>query len=209
MHFTFVAATGLFALSSLTAAIPVSAGTCLDDAHAQQVAENFRILITDYSNYTASQVLCENFVDYSDSVNELINSGCPNGTSPLGSPTFTDRNNFEAGQDSQPNIPFEILNIWHGCGMVAMRWRSPNPGTVTPEQQVTGLIIMEVTFNGWTAEQRYLIQNVYSEFNSGAWLYDLGVFQPSCTAEGAATNATSNTTASTLTKRFSSLFPAV
>lgn len=72
--------------------------------------------------------------DYSDSVIELIDGGCPNSSPgpaayiPLGSATFDSRATFEAGQGGQPNITFELLNVWHNCDTVTLRWRSPNPG---------------------------------------------------------------------------------
>lgn len=158
---------------------------CLDDGAAQKVAENFRSLITNYSNASAAAYLTEDFHDYSDGVNTLINSGCPNGPQPLGSPTFTSLESFQAGQGSQPNIPFEILNVWHGCDFVAMRWKSPQPQATgpTPQEQVQGIIVMEVCQGG--EQEAWVIDTVYSEFNSGAWLYDLEVFKPTCDASGA------------------------
>lgn len=35
----------------------------------------------------------------------------------------------------------------------------------------------------------WIINTVYSEFNSGAWLYDLGIFVPTCDAGTAAPGA--------------------
>ena len=157
---------------------------CMTDDDANRVANNFRTLITDYSNATAARVLCTDFTDYSDSVNELINNGCLNGPQPLGSATFSSLEEFQAGQGGQPNIPFEILNVWHNCDTVTMRWRSTSPGFVQPEEQVVGIVVMETVYSG--GEEPYLIDTVYSEFNSGAWLYDLGVFVPSCNSTAAA-----------------------
>lgn len=156
---------------------------CMTDPDAERVANNFAKLIENYSDDLAEQVLCTSFTDYSDSVNELINNGCPNGPKTLGSATFTSLSDFEAGQGAQPSIPFEILNVWHNCDTVTMRWRSTTPGTVQPEEQVTGIVVMETTFKG--GSEPWLIETVYSEFNSGAWLYDLGVFKPSCNATSA------------------------
>ena len=190
MRGTLLTLTGLV---SLTFALPPGQGPsnsnniatrqqpCLDDGSAQKVAENFRTLITNYSNASAAAFLTEDFVDYSDGVNTLINSGCPNGPQALGAPTFTSLEDFQAGQGSQPNIPFEILNVWHGCDFVTMRWRSsaPEANGVQPQQQVTGVVVMEVCQG---ASEPWVIDTVYSEFNSGAWLYDLGVFVPTCNA---------------------------
>lgn len=63
-----------------------------------------------------------------------------------------------------------------------MRWKSSAPGgPASPQQQVTGIIVME-TVCAKKGGEKNKIKTVYSEFNSGAWLYDLGVFVPSCGA---------------------------
>jgi len=153
--------------------------TCMTYEQAQVVANNFQTLIANYSNSLADQVLTVGFEDYSDSVTELINSGCT-GPQALGSVTFDSRAAFEAGQASQPAIPFEILNLWYACeGPVVIRWRSAQ----TPEE-VTGNIVMETTRNTNSSSEPWLINTVYSEFNSGAWLVNLGVFKPNCSANG-------------------------
>lgn len=152
-------------------------GACMTDADAQTVANNFEALIANYSDALANATLTENFHDYTDSVIELIDSGCPNGPVPLGVPTFDSRASFEIGQGSQPPIPFKQLNVWHNCETVTLRWMS----AMTPSN-VTGIIVMETTKSNGT----WLINTVYSEFNSGAWLVDLGVFKPTnCSAGGA------------------------
>ncbi|KAK4541063.1 hypothetical protein LTR36_008288 [Oleoguttula mirabilis] len=152
--------------------------TCMTYDQAQVVANNFKTLIASYSDALADQVLTVDFTDYSDSVTELINSGCT-GPQALGSVTFDSRAAFEAGQAAQPAIPFEILNLWYACeGPVVIRWRSAQ----TP-QLITGNIVMETTRSANTSEP-WLINTVYSEFNSGAWLVNLGVFTANCSADG-------------------------
>jgi len=152
--------------------------TCMTYDQATVVANNFQTLIAAYSDALAEQVLTVDFQDYSDSVTELINSGCT-GPQALGSVTFDGRAAFEAGQGSQPAIPFEILNMWYACtGPVVIRWRSAQ----TPEI-VTGNIVLE-TERSTNGTEPWLISTVYSEFNSGAWLVNLGVFVPNCTASG-------------------------
>lgn len=49
---------------------------CMSDADAQQVVTNFQTLIAAYSDELAEAALTVDFIDYSDSVNELINEGC-------------------------------------------------------------------------------------------------------------------------------------
>jgi len=150
----------------------------MTNAQAVKVAQNFRALIHETFNSTlAKTALTKDFTDYSDSVIELIDSGCT-GPVALTTPTFTSRSAFIAGQSSQPPIPFKILNMWHTCSTVIIRWRASAPGTITTTQEpVTGIIVMET--QPASGEEPFKIQTVFSEFNSGAWLYDLGVFVPS------------------------------
>jgi len=152
--------------------------TCMTYDQATVVANNFKTLIAAYSDELANEVLTVDFEDYSDSVTELINSGCT-GPAALGSVTFDSRASFESGQGSQPAIPFEILNLWYACeGPVVIRWRSAQ----SPEI-ITGNIVLE-TERGTNSSEPWLISTVYSEFNSGAWLVNLGVFVPNCSANG-------------------------
>ena len=66
--------------------------------------------------------------------------------------------------------------------------------TVKPEQLVTGIVVIEAVANTDTSvSQPWLMETVYSEFNSGAWLYDLGNFTPSCTAAGLPKSGNSTT----------------
>lgn len=88
--------------------------------------------------------------------------------------TFDSRSAFEAGQGDQASIPFEKLNVWYSCDAVFLRWRT----ALTPEF-VTGIIVMETTQNTGDSAEPWLINTVYSEFNSGAWLVDIGTFTPS------------------------------
>ncbi|KAK1090587.1 hypothetical protein LTR48_007998, partial [Friedmanniomyces endolithicus] len=142
--------------------------TCMTFDQATAVANNFKSLISAYSNATADEYLAVDFMDYSDSVTTLIDSGCTSPL-PLGSVTFGSRAAFEAGQGSQPDIPFEILNMWYACtGPVVIRWRSAQTPNI-----VTGNIVME-TVRDTTGSEPWLIKTVYSEFNSGDWLVNLG-----------------------------------
>ena len=169
-----------FALGALAAPRALSrrddGDWCMTDDEATHVAQNFQGLISNYSNAAAELVLCTTFTDYSDSVSELINGGCANGPAPLGQPTFSSLAAFEAGQGSQPNIEFTILKTYNACDAVTIRWRTTSPGT----QFVTGIIVAEVVRA--SGPEPWLIETVYSEFNSGAWLVDLGLVQANCTA---------------------------
>jgi len=200
-----IAAFSLFTLGALARPAPgqSNGNPCLNNDHALKVANNFKDLISAYTDETAEAVLCTDVTDYSDSVITLMDSGCPS-SAPAGSPlpfkalgsaTFDSLDTFKDGQGGQPNITFDIQNVWHSCGEVIVRWRSPMPNPyqgapgslpdapVNNEEQVTGIAVLETAFNGWNAAQPFLIGRIWSEFNSGAWLYDLGVYKPAnCTA---------------------------
>jgi len=96
-----------------------------------------------------------------------------------------------------PAIPFEILNVWYSCDTVTIRWRSAQTPQIVSTRsitssstlqsdsrnQVTGIIVLETVFAPSGDQFPWKISAVYSEFNSGSWLVNLGVFQPSnCTA---------------------------
>jgi hypothetical protein len=175
---------GLLAAGAMASPLVERATTCMTTAQAVKVAQNFRALIHDTFNTTLAQTsMTADFTDYSDSVIELINSGCSTPQT-LGDATFTSRAAFIQGQSGQPPIPFNILNLWHTCSTVIIRWRASAPGTITTTQEpVTGIIVIETSKNPKkNTDQPFLINTVFSEFNSGAWLYDLGVFVPNCTA---------------------------
>jgi len=72
-------------------------------------------------------------------------------------------------QGTQANIPFRILNVWHNCNTVTLRWVS----ALVP-QQVQGIDVLEIVQSGRGAKAQWLIEKVFGEFNSGAWLVDGG-----------------------------------
>ena len=108
-----------FALTAIVAPAPSTGAnsqpSCMTAASANKVANNFKDLINLHFNKTlAREALCEDFHDYSDGVNELINAGCT-GPNTLGAATFSSRTEFINSQSTQPPIPFSILNLWHTC----------------------------------------------------------------------------------------------
>ncbi|KAK4549524.1 hypothetical protein LTR36_006521 [Oleoguttula mirabilis] len=175
--FTAIATASLIALSAASPE-PIfkrDDAACMTQAEAQVVANNFQELIADYTVEAANAYLTTDFEDNTDSVTELINGGC-SGPETLGVATFTSRAAFEAAQGAQDAIPFEQLNVWYNCDTVFLRWRT----ALTPES-VTGIIVGETTqnTNATTADaEPWLINTLYSEFNSGAWLVDTGSFVP-------------------------------
>ena len=80
---SYIIAASLFAASAFAAPettfgkrLAKRSPACMSSSDAQQVATNFKDLIADYSDALAESSLTTDFTDYSDSVNELINSGC-------------------------------------------------------------------------------------------------------------------------------------
>lgn len=77
-----VLALATIAFTASAAATPFGWGTqrttsnCMSDSDASKVANNFRTLIASYSDAFANETLAVDFVDYSDSVIELINGAC-------------------------------------------------------------------------------------------------------------------------------------
>lgn len=60
-------------------------------------------------------------MDYSSAVNIIMNKGAQFPKNITG-PTFAGRQAFMDGQGSQPQIPFERLQTFHGCDSVSLRW---------------------------------------------------------------------------------------
>ncbi|KXL48285.1 hypothetical protein M433DRAFT_138071 [Acidomyces richmondensis BFW] len=153
-------------------------GYCLTDADAQQVATNYANLIQLVNGWEeiANTALSPNFVDYSESVNTLIDT-CPQGsaaiTLPLLNPTFSNRTQFELGQGQQQPINFQQLNIWHSCDSVIIRWETTNTANIPNVKPVVGMITMETCPAPQGNEYPYYIDTVYSEFDAGAWLQNL------------------------------------
>ncbi|TKA29186.1 hypothetical protein B0A50_03696 [Salinomyces thailandicus] len=150
---------------------------CLSPSSAQEIATNYGLLISNYTDTLANQLLAPNFIDYSESVNTLINS-CPQGSAamplPLLAPTFSNRSAFETGQAQQPQINFNQLNLWYTCDTVIIRWETTNTANITDVKPVVGLISMETVSapEGEGLCGRW-IDTVYSEFDAGAWLQNL------------------------------------
>jgi hypothetical protein len=149
----------------------------LCDSDADQIGQDFADLISNFNETFAKLVLAEDFTDQSDSVITLIdNAGIT--PIPLGATTFETKAAFISASETQPPVPFKILQTWHTCDTVIIRWVANPPavpGAIAEQVQGFDAIIVEPSANGF---QPYQIKTVYGEFNSGAWLEDLG--KPEC-----------------------------
>jgi hypothetical protein len=83
-----------------------------------------------------------------------------------GSVTFSSRAAFIAGSGGQPPLFLQTLDIFNDCNKIAWRWISIN-GTGDDAEKVKGIDVFEISKRG-------KIKATFAEFNSAAWLLDLG-----------------------------------
>lgn len=171
-------ALSLFSLASASALpAPVAeaahqarGNNCLPAGVAQQLVNGFLSLISAFNSDTANAILADNFMDTSDSINYLAGI-------PLGSPTFPSKAAFEQGQGSQPAVPISLLKIDAvTCdGVIAFRWVA---FPATGKLEVKGINILYTVHSGGKDSRGsggWQISQVLSEFNSAAWIVDLGL----------------------------------
>jgi hypothetical protein len=108
--------------------------TCLTASQATAGAEIFRQLIRNYTNTLALEALTDDFIDYSSAVN-IIRNGGNEGPIPVNGVSFDGRQQFMSAQGSQPQIPFDTLNVFHGCDHVAMRWQTLRSANGQPTEK--------------------------------------------------------------------------
>ncbi|KAI1615592.1 hypothetical protein EDD36DRAFT_463094 [Exophiala viscosa] len=145
---------------------PMGIRPCLTAGSASCLVSGFASLSTAPSvKASANSLLAPSFTDTSDSIN------FPTGY-PLGNTTFPSKTAFEEGQGNEPAIGFKVLNIDAvTCNVIAFRWEAIL-GSAAP---LKGIDIFCAANNGGD----WQITSVFSEFNSGTWLEEVG---GSCTA---------------------------
>jgi hypothetical protein len=196
---TFVTALLAVAASARSMNLKKRDDTCLTYDQAYKVASTWGGLIANYTKEVADLALVEDFTDYSESVNSLINN-CPQGEAaialPLLDPTFTNRTAFERGQGEQPPINFILLEVFPGCGAVSFRWKTTNTAPIPNPRPIVGNIIIKTQKNpDTTSEYEFLINTVYSEFDSGDWLANLkdagicNITAPACTSSASSSSS--------------------
>ncbi|KAH0387163.1 hypothetical protein KCU92_g2024, partial [Aureobasidium melanogenum] len=158
---------------------PPGDATCISAPDASLIATNFGMTISNYTEPLAVQLFTNNFTDQSDSVLTLMHEPGLQAQD-LGKLTFSSKANFLAAQGAQPNVPFEILNLWNTCNTVIIRWLSAQ--TPLPVQGIS-VATVQPAIKGQgggfgTGAQKWQINNIVAEFNSGAWLGNLGY--PEC-----------------------------
>ncbi|KAK4947026.1 hypothetical protein LTR10_014168 [Elasticomyces elasticus] len=167
---SFATVAAAAALVSTAAAAPFGWGdwaapnpaTCMSNATVQYLVAGFGSLLSDYNTDVANTILADDLVDWSDSINSLIGA-------PVGNPTFPTKAAFEAGQGAQPAVPFEVLAIEaYTCDTIAFRWLVP-----LPPNPIKGITILK-TENSAGQADTWQIKTIFTEFNSIAWLEDIG-----------------------------------
>ncbi|KXT01999.1 hypothetical protein AC578_6538 [Pseudocercospora eumusae] len=155
--------------------------TCMTKKEAHIAADIFRRLIQEYTHELALEALTEDFVDYASSVNIIINKGASH-PKDMNAPTFASRAAFIDGQGKQPQIPFETIKVFPGCRHVSMRWKSDRSANGHASEvdkiPVHGNVIVEVEPSEPGNTFNWRVSHIWSEFNSAAWLVNLGVFKP-------------------------------
>ncbi|CAD0115512.1 unnamed protein product, partial [Aureobasidium uvarum] len=151
---------------------------CISAPDASLIATSFGLTISNYTEALAVQLFTNNFTDQSDSVNTLIHEPGLQAKD-LGSLTFTSKAEFLAGQGAQPPVPFKILNLWNTCNTVIIRWLSAQTLPVQGISIAAVVPAVEGQGGGFgVGTQKWQISAIVAEFNSGAWLGNLGY--PEC-----------------------------
>ena len=92
--------------------------------------------------------------------------------------TFTSRADFEKGSAAQPAVPFTVKNVWYSCNVITVRWESDQ----TP-QPVVGISVLHTKYtNIWKNPSKFQVDEIWAEFDSGAWLVNIGCSINSCPA---------------------------
>ena len=147
----------------------------LSSSVATTIVNSFASLLTSFDATVADNLLSSSFTDTSDSINWL-------GGYPLGGVTFPSKQAFIAGQGSQPPIGLTILAIdsFTPGGVITFRWVA-NVGS--QQYAVKGINVLYASLKGKNCDKvgpdGWQLDTVYSEFNSAAWVVDIGGSCPS------------------------------
>lgn len=167
---------GTLSLLSLISALPgyePPKDNCLPPNIGSQIASEFLSLVgIDAGTFDvalANSLIADDFVDTSDSINYLAGI-------PLGGPTFSSKAAFIAGAGSQAPMHFTLLNVdGVSCnGVIAFRWVTfPGSGQLEAKginiiYTVNGGDLNSIGPGGWQ------VSRVFTEFNSAAWIVDIG-----------------------------------
>lgn len=125
--------------------------------------------LTNFDLATAQNLLYPQVQDTSDSINYIAGI-------PLGSVTFPSAQAYEQGQGAQPPIGFTVLGTDAiTCdGVIALRWVAQVGSKALPAQGITILKAIKVGDQPTVGPNGWQLAEIHTEFNSAAWIVDLG-----------------------------------
>ncbi|KAI1324380.1 hypothetical protein F5Y16DRAFT_306307 [Xylariaceae sp. FL0255] len=150
----------LFALTvSLTQAHAPAAGAwCMDATDGRKLASRYADLMGAFTTAKAEALLIEDFSGTSDSTNVFLGKQ-------LGSLTYTSREDFIEEQGQLATAIMNITNVVVStCDTVVLRWTQQFD--IKP---VTGISVLVATM-----QDDWMIEMLWSEFNSLVYLEDIG-----------------------------------
>ena len=78
-------------------------------------------------------------------------------------------------------MPCQQLALWYNCNTVFLHWRVDLDVLLGKGlQSVAGNTVLETVRAPFGSPYPWLIDMVYTEYNSGAWMVDLDIFTPTC-----------------------------
>lgn len=165
------------ALAAVASAAPASLSSrgydggpsCIPYDVATAIETQWISTLTNFDASVASNLLYPDLVDTSDSINYIAGI-------PLGGPTFPSAQAYIQGQGAQPPIGFTILGTDAiTCdGVIALRWVGQVGANVYPAQGITILKAIKVGDQANVGPNGWQLAEIHTEFNSAAWLVDVG-----------------------------------
>jgi len=179
MRFSNIAAP--VALAAVVSAAPTSlkprgydgGPTCIPYDIAISIETEWISTLTNFDATVATNLLAPNLVDTSDSINYIAGI-------PLGGPTFPSPQAYIAGQGAQPPIGFTVLGTDAiTCdGVIALRWVGQVGSNTYPAQGITILKAVQSGPDAVVGPTGWQLESINTEFNSAAWLVDIGASCP-------------------------------
>jgi len=145
-------------------------GKCIPYETGVAIVDIWASTLTNFNAGVATNLLAPTFQDTSASINFLIGA-------PLDGVTFPSPQAYIAGQGAQPPIGFTILSIDAvTCdGVIPVRWEASVGSQADP---VKGISVLFAVQSGpdptVVGPGGYQLGQLFTEFNSGAWVVDIG-----------------------------------